>query len=413
MISSFSDIYLRPYENLFFPIMAAKFLFPVLFCLTFCFATNLNAQCYATFRQEGINLFKKGRWIEAKVQFQEAANCKTDKPAKDDINIWLHKCNVKIEKQKQQEEEDRLRREQEEADHLYWETHKKGDISDCNEYLRAYPKGLHVSDARERITMLKKQIEARLAPFKDCSECPLMKSVEGGTYMMGSPESQIPRGKDECLHQEIVPSFAIGVYEVTVGEYLKFVDATDSHYPEWLEKGNKRNVLTGSDPYYREKGYSKTALKLPICGISWDDAVAYCDWLSKQTGKKYRLPYEKEWEYAAKGGNKSKGYLFAGGKRLSDIAWHTDNADTMPHIIGSRGANELGLYDMSGNLWEFCLNRWASYPDCAADECKGCVVIRGGSWSSKEYYCRPAARNKAVPTYKLNYYGFRCVRENK
>ena len=84
--------------------------------------------------------------------------------------------------------------------------------------------------------------------------------------------------------------FHIGKYEVTVGEYLAFADATNSHYPEWLEKRNQYHVETGTNTYYKQKGYSRTATNLPVAGVSWKDAIAYCKWLSRRTGKNYRLP---------------------------------------------------------------------------------------------------------------------------
>jgi formylglycine-generating enzyme len=249
--------------------------------------------------------------------------------------------------------------------------------------------------------------------YRDCPDCPLMMSIEGGTYTMGSLTSEKDRSDDECPHTETVANFSIGVYEVTVAEYLRFADATNSHYPEWLEKGSVYNVETGTNSHYKDKGYSRAAGTLPVCGVSWHDAVAYCEWMSKKTGKKYRLPLEKEWEYAAKGGKKTRGYKYAGSNDLSAVAWCSSNAGSKPHAVGGKAANELGLYDMSGNLWEWCQDKWAAYPGCTASDCANCAVLRGGSWYNNVNDCRASYRNWNGNANRYYYYGFRCARDGK
>lgn len=415
-----------------FRILFAAFLFLAIYS-----PTQLAAQCYTTFRQDGIDLYNKGKWSAAKAEFQEAANCKSDKPVINDLSSWIGKCDKKLAEAR---ERDRQRREQEEADRLaqqqaattraaddsFWEALKDGGIADCDKYLRKYANGRHASEARKRKEALTPvpvkpstpplttpATNSNTAAFRDCSECPLMMPVDGGTYSMGSPTAESGRSNDECQHQETVTSFSIGVYEVTVEEYLRFADATNGHYPEWLEKGNSHNVETGSSSYYKDKGYTRNAKNLPVCGVNWDDAVAYCEWLSRKTGKKYHLPLEKEWEYAAKGGKKTRTFIYAGSNDVDAVAWYETNAGAKPHTVGGKAANELGLYDMSGNVWEWCQDKWGAYPNCTADNCAGCAVLRGGSWFIYDFNCRSAYRIRFTITSRNYFYGFRCAREGQ
>lgn len=251
--------------------------------------------------------------------------------------------------------------------------------------------------------------------FRDCPECPLMLPEEGSTYLMGSPVDESGRDIDECQHQETVSTFSIGVYEVTVEEYLQFADATNSCYPGWLKEGDPYNVETGSDPYYKEMGYTRNAKTLPICGVHRDYAVEYCKWLSNKTGKKYRLPLEKEWEYAARGGKNTRHYKFAGSNNLGAVGWYNANAGGKPHLIGEKAPNELGLYDMSGNLQEWCQDSWGPYPGCSSDKGVGgsLGVIRGGAFLIFDTHCRSADRVMVGTGVQRHAIGFRCVRDER
>lgn len=237
-----------------------------------------------------------------------------------------------------------------------------------------------------------------------------MVHVEGGSFSMGDSGGNTC----ECVHPETVSAYSIGQFEVTVEAYLRFADDTKSHYPEWLAEGNFNNIKTGSGSHYKDAGYARAAKKLPIVGITWDDANAYCQWLSQKTGKKYRLPLEKEWEFAAKGGllGAKSGNKYAGSNKPENVAWLAGNAKGKPHIIGKKAPNELGLYDMSGNVWEFCQDKWAAYPGCFAPECANCIVLRGGAWTFLEASCRTASRLMSATDNKGGDMGFRCVRED-
>ncbi len=243
--------------------------------------------------------------------------------------------------------------------------------------------------------------------------------VPGGAFTMGSPATEKDRGTDETQHSVTVSSFYMGKYEVTIGEYLAFCDETKKNYPEWLEAGSKYNLVTGTDDYYKQKGMSRDNKNYPVTGVSWHNAVAYCEWLSRKTGKKYRLPTEAEWEYAARGGQHAarageSSFVYAGSNNLDEVAWYADNSGAKTHPVGGKKANQLGLFDMSGNVWEWCADRYAAYPTAAQTDPQGPAtggyrLFRGGSWSSLLRRCRAAYRGTYEPTLRNSYLGFRLV----
>lgn len=181
---------------------------------------------------------------------------------------------------------------------------------------------------------------------------PDMVKVEGGTFTMGSEE--VREQKDTTatpLHQVTVKSFSIGKTEVTVAQWKAYCTATSTRMPVEPAWGWVDNH--------------------PIVNVSWDEAVAYCQWLSGQTGKNYRLPTEAEWEYAARGGNKSNGFIFAGGQAVYKYGWFEDNSNATSQPVAKKRPNELGLYDMSGNAWEWCHDWWG------AIKTKTRLILRG------------------------------------
>lgn len=121
--------------------------------------------------------------------------------------------------------------------------------------------------------------------------------------------------------------------------------------------------------------------KLPKVNVSWEDAVAWIEKLNDLTGMNYRLPWEHEWEWAAKGGNKSRGFIYAGSDNPDEVAWYHKNAGDKMHPVGEKKPNALELYDMSGNVWELCKDSWGSFR-----------VYRGGSWNFLAEFCRVASR---------------------
>jgi outer membrane protein OmpA-like peptidoglycan-associated protein len=152
----------------------------------------------------------------------------------------------------------------------------------------------------------------------------------------------------------------------------------------------------------------------PVGNVSWYDAVEYLKWLSKETGKEFRLPTEAEWEYAAKGGNKSKGYKYVGGNNLNEVAWFIGNSDKRAHNIGQKMPNELGIHDMAGNAREWCSDWYGEsyYKTSSVENPKGPDfgknrILRGGSWGSQEERMRISYRNEGYPYNSALDFGFR------
>jgi sulfatase modifying factor 1 len=243
-----------------------------------------------------------------------------------------------------------------------------------------------------------------------------MVKVEGGNFFMGSDDSDGSADIDEQKkHEVFVNSFEISKFEVTVWEWKQFVKAKKIKMPKEPKWGWKD--------------------KLPINNITWEEAISYCNWLSKKEGltqvytktgpfyycnfsaNGYRLPTEAEWEYAAKGGKLSKGYKYSGSNTLDDVAWHKANSQGMPHIVGSKLQNELGLHDMSGNVWEWCWDWYNKdyYKIENNNNPKGPEngekkSVRGGSWDSQPNYSRPANRISTKLEKTHEFYGFRIAK---
>ena len=215
--------------------------------------------------------------------------------------------------------------------------------------------------------------------------------VEGGTFSMGATPEQGSDAWDEekPVHEVTVSSFSIGKYEVT--------------QEEW-------KAVMGSNPSYF-KGDS-----LPVERVSWEDCQEFISKLNALTGKNFRLPTEAEWEYAARGGNKSQGYKYSGSNDLDKVGWYTENSGSITHEVGMKSPNELGLYDMSGNVWEWC-NDW--YGDYSADaqtnptgsSSDSLCVVRGGAWRYGAGYCRVSFRRSAASVHRdrSGYLGLRLA----
>lgn len=238
--------------------------------------------------------------------------------------------------------------------------------------------------------------------------------VKGDSFQMGRDES----ADERPIHKVTVPDFYLGQYPVTNAEYMAFAKATDSHFPEWLEEGGQYHILTGSDSYYKRLGDALTNDRHPVVGVSWHDAVAYCNWLSEQTGRPYRLPSEAEWEYAARGGNQSLGFRYAGGHKLKEVGWYSKNSHRETKPVGLKLPNELGLYDMSGNVWEWCADVWHDNYEGAPEDGSAWIsggdqarrVVRGGSWYYYAAYCSVSNRLRLNADYWDFLIGLRVAR---
>lgn len=237
--------------------------------------------------------------------------------------------------------------------------------------------------------------------------------VNGGTFLMGSNEG---REHEHPVHKVTLSDYYISRYEVTVVEYLAFVEATNSHHPEWLEPGSKYNIHTGTYDNYKRSGDALTNPNHPITGVSWRDANAYCKWLSNKEELSYRLPTEAEWEFAARGGNANRGYLNPGSDTLDHVAWYRDNSGNHTHPIGQKAPNELGLYDMAGNVCEWVADLYGMYSAEAQTNPTGPnkgngIIFRGGGFSNWEDQCTVSFRNDNSMMARLKGIGFRVARD--
>ena len=215
--------------------------------------------------------------------------------------------------------------------------------------------------------------------------------VEGGTFTMGATSEQ----GDDCneekpAHQVTVSSFWISKYTITQAQWK----AVMNHNPSFFDGDN-----------------------LPVEMINWDDIHEFIRKLNEQTGNLYRLPTEAEWEFAARGGNKSKGFRYSGSDSIADVAWYEDNSEDKTHPVGIKVPNELGIYDMSGNVWEWCNDWFGDYPASPQINPKGpdtgsIRVLRGGGWSSRARVCRVAHRIILAPSFRYSRSGLRLVKEN-
>jgi len=154
----------------------------------------------------------------------------------------------------------------------------------------------------------------------------------------------------------------------------------------------------------------------PVEGVSWADIQEFLKKLNALTGKTYRLPSEAEWEYAARGGEQGAkdGYVYSGGNLLDDVGWYDNNSGGKTHPVGGKKPNQLGIYDMSGNVWEWCADWYDDYPSSAQPNPTGLGtgsnrVNRGGSWNNDAQNCRAANRNNNTPDNRNNNLGFRLA----
>ncbi|WP_213699145.1 formylglycine-generating enzyme family protein [Acetomicrobium sp.] len=243
--------------------------------------------------------------------------------------------------------------------------------------------------------------------------------VEGGTFTMGDTWGGGDSDERPTHKVTFTYDFYIGKYEVTFDEYDAFCNATGKSKAS-------------------DSGWGRGTR--PVINVTWWDAIDYCNWLSEKEKLPkaydsdgnlldkdgritidpskvvgYRLPTEAEWEYAAKGGNKSEGYKYSGSDNVSDVAWYSSNSGSKTQEVGKKAPNELGLYDMSGNVWEWCSDWYGSYSSSAQTNPYNSTagsyrVFRGGSWSNVATYTRVADRGSFSPSGTRYRLGFRICR---
>lgn len=222
--------------------------------------------------------------------------------------------------------------------------------------------------------------------------------VEGGTFEMGSNDGY---GNEKPVRSVQVRPFFMSATKVTFDQYDAFCNAT----------GRKR---------LDDNGWGRG--KMPVYNVSWDEANAYCQWLSDQLEDTVRLPSEAEFEFAARGGMKSGGHIYSGSDYVDDVAWFVGNSKGRPHEVGGRMPDELGFYDLSGDVWEWCADWYHTSYDGAPTDSKAWNeedpntpyhAVRGGGWDCSSTNCRVSVRNAGNSSGWVNFAGFRLVREAK
>jgi|GEM_PF-2036468 len=279
-----------------------------------------------------------------------------------------------------------------------WRMAKDADTrAPLDAYLRDFPNGPNAAAARARIAALSRPAPRAGETFRDCSGCPQMVYIPAGSFLMGAPAGEPGRDSHEGPQRRVsVPSFAAGKYEVT-----------------WAEYG--RCVSAGGCAAVEDDGFGKGSR--PVTNVSWTNAQNYVSWLSRETGKSYRLLTEAEWEYAARAGSASRWSFGDNQESLGEYAWYSSNSASATHAVGTKAANNFGLHDMHGNVSELvedCGTRYSTghFSDGRAFSPTSCSsrVNRGGSWGSDAQGLRSARRDW---DFAMNWYidlGFRVAR---
>ena len=235
--------------------------------------------------------------------------------------------------------------------------------------------------------------------------------VKGGTFIMGTDKDD---QKNNDAHKVTIDDFYIGKYEITNQQYCVFLNEKSNQVENgspWISTFRNSCRISFSDgKFYPKPGFETN----PVTEITWYGANAYCEWAGG------RLPTEAEWEYAATGGNTvadTNFFKYAGSDTINKVAWHVRNSNRRTHPVGEKEPNQIGLFDMSGNAREWCLD-WFSghyYKNSPTDnpinnQKTKYRVIRGGSWDNSEFACRIKIRTKVFPHMSDTYTGFRlCI----
>ena len=216
-----------------------------------------------------------------------------------------------------------------------------------------------------------------------------MVRVEGGTFRMGATSEQEDEadGDEKLVHSVTLSSYYIGKTEVTQALWQAVMGSNPSHFK-------------GAD--------------LPVEFVTWNECQEFIQKLNRLTGSNFRLPTEAEWEFACRGGNNSCGYKYSGSNNLGSVAWYDGNSGNQTHPVATKVPNELGIYDMSGNVWEWCSDCFGDYTSYSQTNPTGpqsglCHVDRGGSWYGSARHCRSSDRGEDAPTDPDNGLGLRLA----
>ena len=256
-----------------------------------------------------------------------------------------------------------------------------------------------------------------------------MIKVEGGTFDMGAtPEQDNPYDAEKPVHKVTLSDYLIGETEVTqalweavmgktihqiaqeiLSDYL--IEETEVTQALWEAVMVKTIHQIAQEIKYPTFGVGQN---YPMYYITWYDCQDFITRLNQMTNRNFRLPTEAEWEYAARGGNHSRGTQYSGAYSLENCGWYKSNSDSSTHPVATKQANELGIYDMSGNLSEMCQDWYGDYNSMNQTNSSGHKtgtkrVSRGGSWDSDAKYCRYTYRTSCEPDWRSSYLGFRLA----
>lgn len=330
-------------------------------------AQSNYSPCYTNNMSKGNTAFSQGKYNEARTYYSNARQCAGGNST--EAQSKINACDAKIKAQKEETEKQKAEAEAAEA-------RRKAEMEDA------------ILKAR-----VVEEITVSGIAFK-------MIYVHGGTFTMGCTSEQGGDcyGSEKPFHSVAVENFWMGETEVTQALWKAVMGK--EHNGEW---GGWENL------YGRGSAY-------PAYRVSWNDCQKFIQRLNQLTGKTFRLPTEAEWEYAARGGNKSRGFMYAGSNTIDDVAWYVYNGGDETHPAKTKFPNELGLYDMSGNVWEWCQD-WYSDDYYSVSPSKtpqgpssgSYRVLRGGGWDCPDRGCRVSIRIPNGPDYSCKYYGFRLV----
>ena len=301
-----------------------------------------------------------------------------------------------------------------EDDKMYAKVKSSGLLHLMYKYLRNFPRGKHVDEINGLIKFYR---SASIKIGSSDEHTPWTYKIKGGVFDMGSNVFQ----RESPIHTVRVSNYSIGVYPVTFKQYDAYCEQCGIEKPS-------------------DEGWGRD--ERPVINVSWYDALKYCNWLSKKNSLElfylfegdqfggcnfssagFRLPTEAEWEYAARGGEKIKEpkQIYAGGASLDQLGWYLENAGGMTHPVGKKLPNELGVYDMCGNVYEWCFDYWQRYyyQQLANKTSKNPIgpdagvyrSVRGGSFRSKREYCRIFYRENGDPGKRKKYIGLRVAKK--
>lgn len=279
---------------------------------------------------------------------------------------WCTECNrQRLAEQRRKEQERIAERQRREEERRLAEERKREEEEDRRS-----------AEANERRAIINRLVNN-------------MVYVSGGTFTIGATSEQGSDAYDDekPIHRVTLSSYYIGKYEVTQAEWKAVMGSNPSNF-----KGDN----------------------LPVEQVSWNDCQEFIRKLNSLTGKNFRLPTEAEWEFAARGGNNSRGYKYSGSNDIGSVAWYWDNSGSKTHPVGQKSPNELGLYDMTGNVWEWCQDWKGVYPSSSQTNPTGPAsgsyrVNRGGSWGLNARDCRVSYRSSSAPGYSDDFLGLRLV----